>query len=175
MAKRGRPKKERPSIDGKDYGPVFAQIQIATRLGWSYRVEENRVRMEAPTGFQEKDAPMLAETWLGTCFARGYIDRTQYEAGIQFQSAIWRAFGRPFAPAMGGTHGGGEESDPKGAQRFAVKCKEVLAARSRRTLDDVVNLCQYDRAPALHRPHHVARLQDGLEALAEFIGLRRVA
>lgn len=171
MARRGRPKKQALNPDGIDYGPVWRQMQSAARLGWPYRVEDNRVRMEAPAGLNEKDAAKYAETWLGTMFARRVIDRPEYEAGLQFQMAAWRAYGRPFAPAQGGTHGG-DEGDRAGAQRFTDRCKETLAARSRHVLDDVVNLCQYDRRPS---DREAGRIRDGLAVLADMIGLRRVA
>ncbi len=129
--------------------------------------------MDVPEKFSERDAVRLSETWLGTVFGRGLIDREQYEAGVQFQGATWRAFGRPFAPAQGGTHGG-DEAERDGAQRFALRCKQVLAACSRQTRDDVVNLCQYDRRPSL-RPAEVAHIREGLDALADMIGLKRVA
>ena len=171
MTKRGRPKKQPLNADGLDYGPVHRQIQAAIRLGWPFSVEGNRVRMQAPTGFNERDAARFAETWLGTMFARRLIDRPEFEAGIQFQTTAWRAFGRPFAAAQGGTHGG-DEPERAGSQLFTIRCKAVLASRSRRVHDDVVNLCQYDRRPS---ERETGRIREGLSALADMIGLRKVA
>lgn len=130
--------------------------------------------MEAPEGFNERDAAKYAETWLGTLYARRLIDRPEYEAGLQFQGAAWRAYGRPFAAAMGGTHGG-DEAERIGAMRFTDRCKDVLRQRSRQTLDDVANLCQYDRMPCMDRLAEVRRIRDGLDALADMIGLRKAA
>jgi len=171
--KPGRPKKAKP--DGLDYGPVFRQIRVAELLGWDYWVEGERVRYQAPAGFEEKDAPWLAQTELGRLYARGTIGEDAYRAGRGFQAACWRAFGAPFARAIDYTKlpdgGGYEEMEAGAAQRFVVKAKRHVQDRAGLEGKQMIErLCQYDQAVPVEDVVGRVTLDAAMGALVRFMG-----
>ena len=161
----GRPRQYEPGVDR---GQVWAQVQIARRLGWPFSVDADRVRFKPPKGFAEADAVSLSQTELGVLRAKGHISADMYLAGQAYQSAIWRAYGKPFARVvdLNAVRGGSEGDDPHKAMAFArLADGHVADAVGVRAMLGMKQLLQYDRPVDAVSP----MLINALKALTYFV------
>jgi len=108
--------------------------------------------------------PALASYPLGVLLARGVINQDQHNAGVQYATAFWKAFGKPFAKAVNltGLSGHGEPDGDVGRLHAAQG-----SFPSRHCRDVVENVSVYERAL---NPKHAALLKEGLSGLVHFFG-----
>lgn len=147
MAKRGRPRVERPPVD--------------------YGTDELRVKRLALVG--PNGDPALAEYPLGILFSRGIIDQDQRNAGDSFANLYAKAQGRMRLLGFDTGNGDMDEKTLAKIEEKYTDCRKLLLRQGRRCFDETVNVCVYRRLPAWLKPFRYTRRgweRDRIELLA---------
>lgn len=148
---------------GKDYGTVELQLKRAEAIGAPIRA----ITEEGQSGRVFASGDMtLSRSQLGRLRAKGELGQEQFEAAEKYQAMCWSVWGKPFARAFDISELLGEyDGDRDRIRHDLVRIDKRIANISRHTLDDIKNLCQYDRRPAFLRSRNDIRRGKGRKRL----------